>query len=312
MREIWVAAACADSAAQGLAARAVTLNGGGGCRVVLLHPQAEAVWCEGVEGVCHIPLDVELIPNYLCGAETLAALIRLRRPRAVLFPADAFGRMAAPWVAAALGTGVTADCTAVLADADGTLIQKRPTFGGRRMAAIRTKTDPCIATVRPGIYPPPQTPKRCVPVETVTPSLTEPPLRLLERSVNSRSLRSLAEEEIILAGGLGLGSKENFQRLAAVAERLGCGVGASRGAVAAGYAPYAMQVGQTGATVRPRIYVAFGISGQAQHLSGMSGAGVIVSINTDPHAPIFQVSDYALEADCVQVLRLIEQKLDHQ
>lgn len=311
MREIWVATPCADSTAQGLAARAVELNGGGGCRIILLHPQAEAVWCEGVEGVCHVPLDVEMIPNYLRGAETLAALIRFRRPRAVLFPADAFGRMAAPWVAAALATGVTADCTAILEEG-GVLIQKRPTFGGRRIAAIQTKTESCIATIRPGIYPPPLIPKRQVPVETVMPSLTEQPLCLLERCVNSHSLRSLAEEEIILAGGLGLGSRANFQRLAAVAERLGCGVGASRGAVAAGYAPYAMQVGQTGATVRPRIYVAFGISGQAQHLSGMSGAGLIVSVNTDPRAPIVQVSDYVLEADCEKVLQLIEQKLDHQ
>lgn len=135
-------------------------------------------------------------------------------------------------------------------------------------------------------------------------------MRLLERIANSESSRSLMEEEIILAGGLGLGSRENFWRLAAVAKRLGCGVGASRGAVAAGYAPYAAQIGQTGATVRPRIYVAFGISGQAQHLSGMSGAKLIISINTDPHAPIFQVSDYALEADCTQVLQLMEQRLD--
>ena len=310
MREIWVAAVNAGSAAQDLAAKAVELNGGRNCRVVLIHPQAWTVWCQGVEGVYHIPLDAELIPNYGQAAEILAALARLHRPSAILFSADAFGRTVAPWVAAALQTGITADCTAVTASSDGQLIQQRPTFGGRRIAAIQTKTEPCIITVRPGACQSPQAPARNIPVEEIQLDCKEPPLRLLERIANSESSRSLMEEEIILAGGLGLGSRENFWRLAAVAKRLGCGVGASRGAVAAGYAPYAAQIGQTGATVRPRIYVAFGISGQAQHLSGMSGAKLIISINTDPHAPIFQVSDYALEADCTQVLQLMEQRLD--
>lgn len=310
MREIWVVAVNTGSAAQGLAAKAVELNGGRNCRVVLIHPQAWDVWCRGVEGVYHIPLDAELIPNYGRAAEILASLARLHRPGALLFSADAFGRTAAPWTAAALETGVTADCTAVALDGEGRLIQQRPTFGGRRVAAIQTKTEPCIMTVRPNVCLPTQALAHRIPVEEIPLDCKESPLRLLERIVHSESSRSLAEEEIVLAGGLGLGSRENFQRLAAVAKRLGCGVGASRGAVAAGYAPYAAQVGQTGTTVRPRIYVAFGISGQAQHLSGMSGARLVISVNTDPHAPIFQVSDYALEADCIQVLRLMEQRLD--
>ena len=312
MREMWTVVTGTGGAAQGLAAKAVELNGGRNCRVVLVHPQAWDVWCQGVEGVYHIPLDGELIPNYQRAAETLAALARVHQPGALLFSADAFGRTAAPWVAAALETGITADCTAVTVDSEGCLIQRRPTYGGRRIAAIQTRTEPCIMTIRPGVCPLPQVLAHSIPVEEIQLDCDDPPLGLLKRTVNSASFRSLTEEEVILAGGLGLGSRENFQRLAAVAKRLGCGVGASRGAVAAGYAPYAAQVGQTGVTVRPRIYVAFGISGQAQHLSGMSGAGLIISINTDPRAPIFQVSDYALEADCTQVLRLMEQRLDHQ
>ena len=224
----------------------------------------------------------------------LAEKIRLWDSGIILAPAPVQMRNIMPMLAWHLDAGLTADCTALGLDRER-LIQTRPAFGNSLMADIRSLSEIQMATVRPGTFRPEMRKVNDPVVETM---VYEPSRQVKLCSFEPFSDgKPLSQAEIIVAGGMGVGSREGFQKLEALAKKLGAGLGASRTAVDAGFAPYRCQVGMTGVTVCPRLYLAVGISGAVQHLAGMSGSGKIVAINMDPKAPIFDYADYGIVGD---------------
>ena len=231
-------------------------------------------------------------------ADRIADALRQLQPDAVLFPATIRGRFLSAWAAAKLHTGLTADCTALSLTETGLLKQVRPAFGGNLTAEILCKTArPQMASVRPGVFPEP------APLIGRTCALR--PLKLAASPERMERLSftpaesgvSLQGAPVIVTGGKGVGSKKGFEKLEELAALLGGGVGATRSAVDAGWISYPHQIGQTGITVRPRLYLAFGVSGLVQHTVGMSSSGVVVAVNKDRNAPIFACADYGIIAD---------------
>ncbi len=231
-------------------------------------------------------------------ADRIADALRQLQPDAVLFPATIRGRFLSAWAAAKLHTGLTADCTALSLTETGLLKQVRPAFGGNLTAEILCKTArPQMASVRPGVFPEPAplTGRTCAlrPLK-----LAANPERMERLSFTpAESGVSLQGAPVIVTGGKGVGSKKGFEKLEELAALLGGGVGATRSAVDAGWISYPHQIGQTGITVRPRLYLAFGVSGLVQHTVGMSSSGVVVAVNKDRNAPIFACADYGIIAD---------------
>lgn len=235
-------------------------------------------------------------------------LVRKYRPEIMLVGATSVGRDLAGAVATQLQTGLTADCTGLEIE-EGTrlLLQTRPAFGGNIMATIRTAHHrPQMATVRPRVMEA-AAPDLSRTGEIITETLQLEPedLRVQVagfKSADEMDKPDLQFAEVIVSGGRGLGGPAGFDLLRELAEALGGTVGASRGAVDAGWISHDYQVGQTGQTVRPRLYVACGISGAIQHRVGMQTSDLIVAINSDPNAPIFQVADYGVVGDIYQVV----------
>jgi electron transfer flavoprotein alpha subunit len=240
-------------------------------------------------------------------------MVRERQPYIVLFGATPVGRDLAPRVASALSAGLTADCTALqIGDFErkgevfkDLLYQIRPAFGGNIIATIvNPEMHPQMATVREGVMKlgKPDRGRRGV-VERIEPRFNS---RDLDLQVLKREIRlpkvDLKNAQIIVAGGMGVGSKESFQLIHALADALGGEVAASRAAVDAGFISQEHQVGQTGVTVRPRLYIACGISGAVQHRAGMDQSSKIIAINTDPNAPIFQIAHYKIVGDLRTVI----------
>lgn len=235
-------------------------------------------------------------------------LVNKYKPLTLLIGATTKGRDMGPRLACRLKTGLTADCTGLDINAEtGVVMWTRPAFGGNLMAMIECPdTRPQIGTVRPGVFKrgEPDTARTAeiikedipVPDGTIRTTLVEKTAEAAEGAVK------LEEADIIVSGGRGLGKPENFSMVKALADALGGVVGASRAAVDAGWISHAHQVGQTGKTVGPKIYVACGISGAIQHLAGMSGSDVIIAINRDPDAPIFDIADYGIVGDIKEVL----------
>ncbi len=245
-------------------------------------------------------------------AECLIRLAQEFQPDILLVGATPFGRAFAPRVAAALGTGLTADCTELSIEAEsGLLLQTRPAFGGNMMATIKTATcRPQMATVRPGVLPLPE-PAEIAPYEPIMlPDDGDAGLvRLLKETAISRGA-DISQSKIIVAAGRGIGQKKNLKLVQALADKLGGQVGASRPLVDMGFCPYSSQIGQTGYSVAPDLLICCGISGAVQHLAGIGGAKTVIAINTDPKAPIFSVADYRIVGDCVNVLEHLLQALD--
>ncbi|MGE5552517.1 MAG: FAD-binding protein [Betaproteobacteria bacterium] len=227
----------------------------------------------------------------------LVELIRAERPAAILYGATAIGRTLAPRVAARLGTGLTADCTGLDIDPETkNLLQTRPAFGGNIMATIMCPNHrPQMATVRPNILKKAEVKPggRAEVFHHPVPDQVEVLSRILEVVETAGEEVNLAEADVVVSGGRGMGDPKHFGMLEELAHLLGGAVGASRAAVDAGWYPYAHQVGQTGKTVAPKVYIACGISGAVQHLVGVQ-AEIIVAINRDPHAPIFEVATYGI------------------
>ncbi len=244
----------------------------------------------------------------------LTELIRRDQPSIVLFGATNNGRDAAPRVACALKTGLTADCTGLDIDAEKKLLlSTRPAFGGNLMACIACPEHrPQMSTVRPGVFKKAAYDARRQ-GEIVREELHIDPkelrVELVERIREVAEAVNLEEAEVIVSGGRGLKAPENFALIRELAQVLGGVVGASRAAVDAGWIPHAHQVGQTGRTVAPKLYVAVGISGAIQHLAGMSGSDTIVAINRDPDAPIFGVADYGIVGDLFEVVPALIQEI---
>lgn len=241
----------------------------------------------------------------------LAELIEKERPEILLSGATSIGRSFIPKVAARLKTGLTADCTSL--DLDGrTLHQIRPAFGGNIMAVVICPYQrPQMATIRPKIFKKPFPEKDRKGKIIHIPVAKDIPLRT--RTIgfvkDITSTINISDADVIIAGGRGLGDAKNFSLLEGLAEALGGAIGASRAAVDAGWISYPHQVGQTGRTVSPRLYIACGISGAVQHLVGMQSSDIIVAINKDPDAPIFKVATYGIVGDIFEVLPLLVKKI---
>lgn len=239
-------------------------------------------------------------------AEAMSALIRKYKPEVVLAGATSIGRGFIARVAIQVNAGLTADCTELAVDQEKRLLlQTRPAFGGNIMATIICPDHrPQMATVRPKVFkhPAPAPDRTGTLIEENLP-LQAPAVQVLETVNAMQNEVNVAGAEFIVTGGRGLGAPENFKLLAELAEALGgAAVGASRAAVDAGWISSFHQVGQTGKTVRPKIYIACGVSGQIQHLVGMSSSDTIIAINKDPDAPIFGVADIGIVGDLFQVV----------
>lgn len=235
-------------------------------------------------------------------ARALEAIIKAADPVAVLAPASSIGKDLLPRVAARFQSGIAADCTNLSA-AGGRLSGQRPVFAGKALTDVQIPSGIQFFSVRPNSFPVGAAAAGAsAEAVNVSVSLTSGDRRVeLVSVVKGTSEKvDLTEADRIVSGGRSLGSAENFKVLDEVATAIGATVGASRAAVDAGYAPHDMQVGQTGKTVNPTLYMAFGISGAIQHLAGMRSSKVIVAINKDADAPIFQVADYGLVADLFQ------------
>jgi electron transfer flavoprotein alpha subunit len=238
----------------------------------------------------------------------MCTLVKKYKPSILLIGATNVGRDFGPRVSCRLATGLTADCTALDIDQEsGNIAWTRPAFGGNLMATIICPNHrPQIGTVRPGVFkkPAPQI-GRQVPVtkELLPVPADEIKVNLLKiiKEVSEEMVK-LEDADIIVSGGRGVGGPEGFATVRKLAEALGGAVGASRAAVDAGWIPHAHQVGQTGKTVGPKLYIACGISGAIQHLAGMSGSDCIIAINKDPNAPIFNVADYGIVGKLFDVL----------
>lgn len=260
-----------------------------------------------------ICVDAPEYGHYTTDAYTKAvcALVEQYGPTTMLIGATNAGRDLGPRVACRLNTGLTADCTALDIDEEsGNMAWTRPAFGGNLMATILCPDHrPQLGTVRPGVFKKEQPqPGRTAPVlrEDIRTAPEEISTELLEIIREAAGeIVDLENAEIIVSGGRGLGGPEGFAPVRALASVLGATVGASRAAVDAGWIPHAHQVGQTGKTVGPKVYIACGISGAIQHLAGMSGSNVIVAVNKDPDAPIFNVADYGLVGDVHAILPVL-------
>lgn len=254
--------------------------------------------------------------QYSTDAYTIAltTLVEKYGPTTILIGATNNGRDLGPRVACRLKTGLTADCTNLDIDAEsGNVAWTRPAFGGNLMATILCPDHrPQMGTVRPGVFKKGE--KREGNSEIVREDIhvdaKDIRTQIVEMICDLESEKvDLEGAEIIVSGGRGVGGPEGFEPVRALAKALGATTGASRAAVDSGWIPHAHQVGQTGKTVGPKIYIACGISGAIQHLAGMSSSDVVVAINKDPDAPIFGVADYGVVGDLFEVLPVLTQEI---
>jgi electron transfer flavoprotein alpha subunit len=268
--------------------------------------------------VVHIGESKHLEPYLtLPHAAIVAGIFEQEKPRIGLFGATSIGRDLAPRVSSQLKCGLTADCTELIIgdhfdkkankEHKDLLLQRRPAFGGNIIATIVTPdTLPQLATVREGVMKMELYAKarkgKVVPIK-VDDYVGKEALvvSIIERHIEKKEL-NLKNSNIIVAGGYGVGSKKDFELLYDLADALGGEVGASRAAIDAGYEVHDRQIGQTGITVRPKLYIACGISGQIQHTAGMDKSAMVIAINTDPHAPINKIADYVITGKVSKVI----------
>ena len=268
---------------------------------------AEELIADGAD-VVHLA-DHPHLEHYRTDAYTkvLSDLIQEKKPEVVLYGATTVGRDLAPRISQRIYTGLTADCTGLdIDEGERLLLQTRPAFGGNIMATIVCPNHrPQMSTVRPGVMrAPPPDPSRTGRVERVPVEIDDEDLnvKIVQAVKEARRRVNLEDAKIIVSGGRGVGGPEGFEVIAQLAEAFGGEVGSSRAAVDAGWIDKQHQVGQTGKTVRPELYVACGISGAIQHQAGMKEAQFIVAINKDPGAPIFQIADVGIVGDLYKVI----------
>jgi electron transfer flavoprotein alpha subunit/NAD-dependent dihydropyrimidine dehydrogenase PreA subunit len=246
--------------------------------------------------------------------KVFSSMVRERKPESVLAGATCAGRSFLSRVAVAVRSGLTADCTGLDIGEDGQLlVQTRPAFGGNIMAQIICRERrPQMATVRPHVMKPPEKGAGLGgELEKIAPDPAQvvSRVKILDFIAEVEDTVNIAEADIVVSGGRGLGGPENFKLIEDLARALGGAVGSSRAAVDAGWKAYSHQVGQTGKTVCPKLYIACGISGAVQHLVGMQSSDVIVAINRDADAPIFKVATYGIVGDLKEVVPMLTKKI---
>jgi len=257
--------------------------------------------------------DDEKLNAYTTGAYTsvLAKVIRENEPNLVLFGNTAIGKDLAPRVATRVGVDVAIDCVGIEADAANFVNLTRPIYAGKAFAKVASPTArPVMATIRPNSFPISEPVPKEASVVNVPVSVDEADLRAILKDVISAAAGrvELTEANIIVSGGRGMKGPENYVILEELADVLGAAVGASRAAVDSGWKEHKFQVGQTGKTVSPTLYIACGISGAIQHLAGMGSSKVIVAINKDPEANIFNVADYGIVGDLFQIVPILTEE----
>lgn len=243
----------------------------------------------------------------------ISKMSRKYKPAVILFPATEYGRDLAPRVSCNLKVGLTADCTGLEIDKDKNLVQIRPTYGGNIMAWIISPNHrPQLASVRPNVFSIARQ-KKLKSTEFITEKIDADILKSSVKYIKSIDkdvvYKDVTEAQILIVAGFGIGSKENFKKLERLAIKMNAVIGATRKVVDEGWAPFEIQVGQTGKTVAPDVYIGFGVSGALQHTIGMKNAKLKIAINSDPAAPIFKMCDVAIMGDCLKVAENLYNKL---
>ena len=233
----------------------------------------------------------------------VAELVAQHGPRAVFAPVTSKMREFAARLAARLGAGLSADSVGMTMDGDQ-LVATRPVYAGKLLAKMTWAKTPWIATLRPNVFKPADAQAGKTPqVEKPAVTIPSAAMKLVERrEETSTGLPELTEAETVISGGRGMKGPENYVILENMAQVIGAAVGASRAAVDAGWRPHRFQIGQTGRTISPKLYLGFGVSGAIQHLAGMRTSKVIVAVNKDPDAPIFKIADYGIVGDLFEVV----------
>jgi electron transfer flavoprotein alpha subunit len=233
----------------------------------------------------------------------MAELVAKESPRAILGPVTSRQREFVPRLAAKLGVGLSADSVAFAMEGDK-LVATRPVYAGKLLSKVAWAKTPWIATLRPNVFRPADA-QAGKTAQIERPSVTIPPasMKFAERREEAATgLPELTEAETVISGGRGMKGPENYVILEEMGRVIGAAVGASRAAVDAGWRPHRFQIGQTGRTISPKLYLGFGVSGAIQHLAGMRTSKVIVAVNKDPEAPIFKIADYGIVADLFEVV----------
>jgi len=278
---------------------------------------------EATENLAHFGADAimcvqhELLQTYSTEGYCAAVVEAAKKvdPRLILSSASAMGRDLMPRVAARLDAGVAQDCIEAGISADGLLECVRPIFAGKAYSKVKVLTTPAIATLRPNVFQVGETDvSRNAETSTFSPEINSEKIRATVKEVQASSGQTveLTEANIIVSGGRGMKGPENFPIVQELADAFVGAMGASRAAVDAGWIDHQHQVGQTGKTVSPSLYVACGISGAIQHLAGMSSSKYIVAINKDPEAPIFNIADYGIVGDLFEIVPALTKALKEQ
>jgi len=249
-------------------------------------------------------------PGPRVSVDAIASVCRALSPATAVFTSTVLGRDLAPRLAAMLGAGYAPDCVEVEHADGGRPRVVRPMYGGKVRARVTFAVDaPAVIGVRPNVFAPREASREAA-IETVAvPAAAAAVAKVVDMKAQADGKVDLAEARVVVSGGRGLKGPENFPLVQALADALGGAMGASRAAVDAGWIDHAHQVGQTGRTVSPDLYVACGISGAIQHLAGMSSSRVIVAINKDPEAPIFKVADYGIVGDLFEIVPILTEKV---
>ncbi len=238
-------------------------------------------------------------------AKVIAEIAKKEQADIILLPATAIGKDSAPRVAVKLDAGLASDCTSLKVDS-GDIIATRPVYAGKVLVEIRINSAVKVFTLRPNVFPAGISTCTAAKVEVVDIPISESDFASLAIEITQASGKvDVTEADIVVSGGRGMKGPENFKMIEDLAAVLGGAVGASRAVVDAGWRPHSEQVGQTGKTVSPSLYIAVAISGSIQHLAGMSSSKYIVAINKDKDAPIFQIADYGIVADAFDIVPAI-------
>lgn len=295
------------------AARTLADQLGGECIAVVVGSGVEAIATDlgGFGATKVLVVDEPRLAYYstTAYATILAEIAKRENASIVLLPASLMGKDLAPRVAVKLGAGLAADCISLKVEY-GEIVATRPVYAGKTLVDVKVKSAVKMFTLRPNVFTAGSSNGAKASVEKVTIELTDADFASVVKQVVVASGRpDVTEADIIVSGGRGLKGPENFKLVEGLADVLGAAVGASRAVVDAGWRPHDEQVGQTGKTVSPSLYIACGISGAVQHLAGMSSSKYIVAINKDKDAPIFQFADYGIVGDVFEILPALTQEL---